>query len=324
MPWVPRAAQDGMPHPVRASQSKRPSATTAQAGAGPRRPRPSTGLGPGNAWKRGVRSGSTARPASQRTRPPEASGTTTIPANRSAPRSMNSPGVPDALLGEAEGLQGLPQPAARRVAETEAGCGDRADAPRGQVLPRFCVTPEPSGVEARRRRQEGGVAGRQRGGPRTPRSGWTSGGPGRKPWAAAQPLDGLRQREALGPLDEVQHVAALAAPEAVEPLRVAVHREASLGLVVEGADALADPAPSPETNSRRRHRVAQGVPGLQRGDVHAGRDHHPPPVRGRRPRRLRPERTLPGRQRIPSTAATSSVPPSPVGTSTAARPVPWL
>ena len=41
------------------------------------------------------------------------------------------------LLGEAEGLQGLPQPAARRMAETEAVCGDRADAPRGQVLPRF-------------------------------------------------------------------------------------------------------------------------------------------------------------------------------------------
>ena len=30
-------------------------------------------------------------PASQRTRPPEASGTTTMPANRSAPRAMNSP-----------------------------------------------------------------------------------------------------------------------------------------------------------------------------------------------------------------------------------------
>ena len=90
-PWVARAAQHGMPHPVRASQSNSPSATTAQSGAGPRRPRPRTGLGPGRAWKRGVRSGSTARPASQRTRPPVTSGTTTIPANRSAPRSMNSP-----------------------------------------------------------------------------------------------------------------------------------------------------------------------------------------------------------------------------------------
>ena len=59
--------------------------------AGPRRPIPSTGLGPGRAWNRGVRSGLTARPTSQRTRPPEASGTTTIPANRSEPRSMNSP-----------------------------------------------------------------------------------------------------------------------------------------------------------------------------------------------------------------------------------------
>ena len=233
------------------------------------------------------------------------------------------PGVPDALLGEAEGLQGLPQPAARRIAETEAGCGDRADAPRGQVLPRFCVTPEPSGVEARRRRQQCGVPGSQRGGPRTPRSGWTNGGPGRKPGAAVQPRDGLRQRQPLGLLDEVQHVAAQTAAEAVEPLRIGVHREAALHLVVEGADALADPAPSPEPHSRRLHRVAQRVPGLQRGDVHVGRHHHAPPARGRSPRRLRPETTLPGRQRIPRTAATSSV-PSPWGTSADARPVPWL
>ena len=47
------------------------------------------------------------------------------------------PGVPDALLREAAGLQGQTQPAARRVAEVEAGCGVRADAPRGQVLLRF-------------------------------------------------------------------------------------------------------------------------------------------------------------------------------------------
>ena len=237
---------------------------------------------------------------------------------------MNSPESLDALLGEALGLQGLPQPAARRIAETEAGCGDRADAPRGQVLPRFWTTPEPSGVEARRRREQVGVAGRQRGGLGTPRSGWTSGGPGRKPWAAVQPRDGLRQAQVLGPLDEVQHVAAETAPKAVEPLRVGVYREAALVLVVEGADALADPAPSPEPHPCGLHRVAQGVPGLQRGDVRVGRDHHAPPFRGRRPRRLRPETTLPGRQRIPRTAATSSVPPSPVGTSAAARPVPWL
>ena len=53
-------------------------------------------------------------------------------------------------------------------------------------------------------------------------------------------------------------------------------------------------------------------------------DHHAPPFRGRRPRRLRPETTLPGGQRIPRTAATSSVPPSSVGTRAAALPVPWL
>ena len=39
------------------------------------------------------------------------------------------PGVPETLLGEALGLQGLPQPAARRVAEAQAGCGVLADAP---------------------------------------------------------------------------------------------------------------------------------------------------------------------------------------------------
>ena len=39
-------------------------------GAGPSRPRPSTGLGPGSDWNRGDRSGSMARPASQRTRRP--------------------------------------------------------------------------------------------------------------------------------------------------------------------------------------------------------------------------------------------------------------
>ena len=186
------------------------------------------------------------------------------------------------------------------------------------------MTPEPSGVEARRRRQQGRVVGRQRGGPRTPRSGWTNGGPGRKPWAAVQPRDGLWQAQVLGPPDEVQHVAALAAAEAVEPLRVGVHREASLRLVVERADALADPAPSPEPHPGGLHRVAQGVTGLQRGDVHVGRDHHAPPLRGRSPRTLRSETTLPGCQRIPRTAATSNVPPFPVGTSAAARPVPWL
>ena len=46
--------------------------------------------------------------------------------------------------------------------------------------------------------------------------------------------------------------------------------------------------------------------------------------RGLSPRRLRRETSLPGFQRIPRTAATSSVPPSPVGTRAAARPVPWL
>ena len=48
-------------------------------------------FGAGQRLEAGSPVGIDARPASQRTRPPEASGTTTIPANRSAPRSMNSP-----------------------------------------------------------------------------------------------------------------------------------------------------------------------------------------------------------------------------------------
>ena len=47
-------------------------------------------------------------------------------------------------------------------------------------------------------------------------------------------------------------------------------------------------------------------------------------AKGLSPRRLRPETSLPGFQRIPMTASTSSVPPSPVGTRAAALPVPWL
>ena len=47
-------------------------------------------------------------------------------------------------------------------------------------------------------------------------------------------------------------------------------------------------------------------------------------AKGLSPRKLRPKTTLPGGQRIPRTAATSSVPSSPVGTRAAARPVPWL
>ena len=135
-PCVPRAAQAGMPHPARASQSKTPSATTAQEAQGPRRPSPSTGLGPGSAWNRGVRSGSTARPTSQRTRPPEASGTTTIPAKRSAPRSMNSPQSWSRSAEKPHRLKGLPQPAARRIAEAKAGCGDKGRRPARPGTPR--------------------------------------------------------------------------------------------------------------------------------------------------------------------------------------------
>ncbi len=187
------------------------------------------------------------------------------------------------------------------------------------------MTAQPSGVEPGRRRQQGGVPWSQRGGLGTPRSGWTNSGPGRKPWAAVQPRDGLGQAQVLDTPDEVQHVSPFAAPEAVEPLRVAVHREAALDLVVEGADALADPAPSPQPHARRLHRVAQRVTGLQRRDVNRRvcYDHDAPPFSGFSPRRLRRETSLPGSQRIPRTAATSSEPSS-RGTSAAARPVPWL
>ena len=233
------------------------------------------------------------------------------------------PAVPEPVGREAVRLKGLSQPAARRIAEAQAGCRGRADAPRGQVLPPFGMTAQPSGVEPSRRRQQGGVSRRQRGVPSPPRSGWTNSGPGRKPWAAVQPRDGLRQAQVLDAPDEVQHVSPFATAEAVEPLRVAVHREAALGLVVEGPDALADPAPSAQPHPRRLHRVAQRVTRLQRGDVHVGRDHHAPPFSGLSPRRLRREMSLPGSQRSPRTAATSSE-PSPLGTSAAARPVPWL
>ena len=73
--------------------------------------------------------------------------------------------------------------------------------------------------------------------------------------------------------------------------------------------------PSRVVNRCLRYDSARPLSGQGRGQAFA---------KGLSPRRLRPETTLPGRQRIPRTAATSSVPPSPVGTSAAALPVPWL
>ena len=77
-----------------------------------------------------------------------------------------------------------------------------------------------SGVEPSNRRQQRRVTRGQRGGLGTRRSGWTNGGPGRKPWAAVQPPYRLGKGQALDPLDEVQHVAAFTAAEAVELLGV--------------------------------------------------------------------------------------------------------
>ena len=58
------------------------------------------------------------------------------------------------------------------------------------------------------------------------------------------------------------------------------------------------------------------------GLVSIGYDHDSPPM-VLRPRRLRLDRVLPGCQRIPSTARTSTA-PSPYGASSAALPVSWL
>ena len=78
--------------------------------------------------------------------------------------------------------------------------------------------------------------------------------------------------------------------------------------------ALKRPVASRVVNRCLRYDSAGPLSGQGRGQAFA---------KGRRPRRLRRETALPGSQRIPSTAATSSV-PSPVGTSAAALPVPWL
>ena len=93
-------------------------------------------------------------------------------AGESLPAPLHEqPRVPDALLREAAGLEGPPQPAARRVAEAQAGCGGRAHAPGGQVLPPLGAAVQLPGVEPGGLRQQGGVAGRQSGGLGTPRSG---------------------------------------------------------------------------------------------------------------------------------------------------------
>ena len=78
--------------------------------------------------------------------------------------------------------------------------------------------------------------------------------------------------------------------------------------------ALKRPVASRVVNRCLRYDSAGPLSGQGRGQAFA---------KGRRPRRLRRETALPGSQRIPSTATTSRA-PSPVGTSAAALPVPWL
>ena len=75
------------------------------------------------------------------------------------------------------------------------------------------------------------------------------------------------------------------------------------------------PFASRVVNRCLRYASAGPLSGQGRGQVFA---------KGRSPRRLRSETTLPGRHRIPRTAATSSVPPFPAGTRAAACPAPWL
>ena len=79
--------------------------------------------------------------------------------------------------------------------------------------------------------------------------------------------------------------------------------------------ALKRPFASRVVNRCLRYDSARPLSGQDRGQAFA---------KGLSPRRLRPETTLPGGQRIPRAAATSRVPSSLVGTSAAARPAPWL
>ena len=183
-PWVPRAATAGRPHPVRASQSNSPSATTAQPGAGPRRPRPSTGLVTGKGLEAGFcpvgSDGPTGEPAD------ESAGDVGDDDHPGEPlRSPlhEQPGVPDDASRRSRGTPG--PAAARRPAHSR----DRGGLRRPGRRPARPGTPallserrSLSGVEARRHRQQGGVAWRQRGG----RSDAAFGLDEWRPWAQAR------------------------------------------------------------------------------------------------------------------------------------------
>ncbi len=236
--------------------------------------------------------------------------------------------VPESLAAEARQLQVFTQPASRSVAQAQFHGRTGADFPRGQVRPGLRTAPQLTGVEPHRRRQQRRIAEWKR-----RRSGLTScrrtDRRGRKRRrTAVQPPDSLGQGQALGALYKVQHVATGAAAEAVELLGIAVHREAALGFLMKGADALPDPALAPERYSGGLHRIAQGMAGLQFHNVHrwVNYDHDAPPfARGFSPRRLRWDTSLPTGQRIARTAVTCSVPSlSFVGIRTAALPVPGL
>ena len=85
---------------------------------------------------------------------------------------------------------------------------------------------------------------------------------GYAPAARREPANRPGKPDALGATDEVQNVPSGPAAEAVEALGVSVDRKAALGLAVEGAGALADPAPSAEPHARGLDGNAQGMPAL--------------------------------------------------------------
>ena len=200
-PGFPRAATAGTPHWARAIQSKTPSATTAQGGAETFKPKHRLGAGEGLEPGSPVGLyGPADEPADERAGGVGNDDHSGEPLP--APFHEQSAG-PEHVGVEARRLKSFPQSASRRVAEAEPQGGVKADAPGSQVHMSFGAVPEPTGVEPSRRRQQGGVSRRQRGVPSPPRSGWTSGGPRRKPWTAVQPRDGLRQGQAIDPLDEV-------------------------------------------------------------------------------------------------------------------------
>ncbi len=121
-----------------------------------------------------------------------------LPVLGEQPRSLQ------ALRGEPGSSEVGAQPAARRVAEAEAGCRFRADAPRAQVRLRYEAAPQPAGVEPGGCSQQGGIGRWRNGAPgrgRRPRT--KNGGGGGRPNAAVQTPNRLREVQALDATHEI-------------------------------------------------------------------------------------------------------------------------